>query len=88
MVSFHHGGADADGGGATSVYTRRDVTTPVLEIHFEARAQLDHMRTLNIRLLEDRVLQNFAELLGWEDTAGGDADADRGIADDRGSRQP
>lgn len=38
----------------------------------EARAQLDHMRALNIRLLGDRVLQNFAwnfaELLGWEDT--------------------
>jgi predicted nucleic acid-binding protein len=38
----------------------------------EARAQLDHMRTLNIRLLGDRVLQNvawsFAEQLGWEDT--------------------
>ena len=38
----------------------------------EARAQLDHMRALNIRLLGDRVLQNlawsFAERLGWEDT--------------------
>lgn len=38
----------------------------------EARAQLDHMRTLNIRLLGDRVLQklawDFAERLGWEDT--------------------
>jgi predicted nucleic acid-binding protein len=38
----------------------------------EARAQLDHMRALNIRLLGDRVLQkfawDFAELLGWEDT--------------------
>ena len=39
---------------------------------FEARAQLDHMRSLNIRLLGDRVLQNFAwhfaERLDWEDT--------------------
>lgn len=26
----------------------------------EARAQLDHMRALNIRLLGDRLLQNFA----------------------------
>lgn len=38
----------------------------------EARAQLDHMRALNIRLLGDRVLQNFAwnfaERLGWDDT--------------------
>ena len=38
----------------------------------EAKAQLDHMRALNIRLLGDRVLQNlawnFAERLGWEDT--------------------
>lgn len=38
----------------------------------EARAQLDHMRSLNIRLLGDRVLQkfawDFAERLGWEDT--------------------
>jgi predicted nucleic acid-binding protein len=38
----------------------------------EARAQLDHMRGLNIRLLGDRVLQKFAwdmaEKLGWEDT--------------------
>ena len=38
----------------------------------EARAQLDHMRSLNIRLLGDRVLQNFAwnfaERLDWEDT--------------------
>lgn len=38
----------------------------------EGRAQLDHMRALNIRLLGDRVLQNFAwnvaERLGWEDT--------------------
>ena len=38
----------------------------------EARAQLDHMRALDIRLLGDRVLQNFAwtfaERLGWEDT--------------------
>ncbi len=38
----------------------------------EARAQLDHMRALNIRLLGDRVLQSFAwtfaERLGWEDT--------------------
>lgn len=38
----------------------------------EARAQLDHMRALNIRLLGDRVLQNFAwdmaESLGWDDT--------------------
>lgn len=38
----------------------------------EARAQLDHMRALNIRLLGDRVLQNlawnFAEQLGWDDT--------------------
>ena len=38
----------------------------------EARGQLDHMRSLNIRLLGDRVLQNFAwnfaERLGWEDT--------------------
>lgn len=38
----------------------------------EARAQLDHMRALNIRLLGDRVLQkfawDFAERLGWEDT--------------------
>lgn len=38
----------------------------------EARAQLDHMRVLNIRLLGDRVLQKFAwdmaEKLGWEDT--------------------
>lgn len=38
----------------------------------EARAQLDHMRALNIRLLGDRVLQKFAwdyaEKLDWEDT--------------------
>lgn len=38
----------------------------------EARAQLDHMRTLNIRLLGDRVLQglawDMAERLGWDDT--------------------
>jgi predicted nucleic acid-binding protein len=38
----------------------------------EARAQLDHMRALNIRLLGDRVLQQFAwdyaERLRWEDT--------------------
>lgn len=38
----------------------------------EARAQLDHMRALNIRLLGDRVLQkfawDFAEALCWEDT--------------------
>jgi predicted nucleic acid-binding protein len=38
----------------------------------EARAQLDHMRALNIRLLGDRALQKFAwdiaELLRWEDT--------------------
>lgn len=38
----------------------------------EARAQLDHMRSLNIRLLGDRVLQKFAwdiaEKLGWPDT--------------------
>lgn len=38
----------------------------------EARAQLDHMRSLNIRLLGDRILQKFAwdiaEKLGWEDT--------------------
>ncbi len=38
----------------------------------EAKAQLDHMRALNIRLLGDRVLQkfawDFAEQLGWEDT--------------------
>jgi predicted nucleic acid-binding protein len=38
----------------------------------EARARLDHMRALNIRLLGDRVLQKFAwdyaEKLGWEDT--------------------
>lgn len=38
----------------------------------EARAQLDHMRALGIRLLGDRVLQklawDFAERLGWEDT--------------------
>ena len=38
----------------------------------EAKSQLDHMRTLNIRLLGDRVLQNFAwnfaEQLGWDDT--------------------
>jgi len=38
----------------------------------EARAQLDHMRRLNIRMLGDRTLQNVswnvAERLGWEDT--------------------
>lgn len=38
----------------------------------EARAQFDHMRALNIRLLGDRLLQNFAcnfaERLGWKDT--------------------
>lgn len=38
----------------------------------EAKAQLDHMRSLNIRLLGDRVLHNlawsFAERLEWEDT--------------------
>ena len=38
----------------------------------EARAQFDRMRALNIRLLGDRVLQNFAwrfaERLGWEHT--------------------
>jgi predicted nucleic acid-binding protein len=38
----------------------------------EARAQLDHMRALNIRLLGDRVLQklawDYAERLRWEDT--------------------
>jgi len=38
----------------------------------EARAQLDHMRALNIRLLGDRVLQSaawdVAERLGWDDT--------------------
>jgi predicted nucleic acid-binding protein len=38
----------------------------------EARAQLDHMRALNIRLLGDRVLQaaawDVAERLGWNDT--------------------
>lgn len=38
----------------------------------EAKAQLDHMRSLNIRLFGDRVLQSlaweFAERLGWEDT--------------------
>lgn len=38
----------------------------------EARAQLDHMRSLNIRLLGDRVLQkvawDIAEELGWADT--------------------
>lgn len=38
----------------------------------EARQQLDHMRSLNIRLLGDRVLQKFAwdmaETLDWHDT--------------------
>jgi len=38
----------------------------------EARAQLDHLRALDSRLLGDRVLRNFAwslaERLGWEDT--------------------
>jgi predicted nucleic acid-binding protein len=38
----------------------------------EARAQLDHMWALNIRLLGERVLKSFAwsfaERLGWEDT--------------------
>lgn len=38
----------------------------------EARAQLDHMRALNIRLLGDRVLQkfawDFADQLNWPDT--------------------
>ncbi len=38
----------------------------------EARAQLDHMRALGIRLLGDRVVQkfawDFAERLGWGDT--------------------
>jgi predicted nucleic acid-binding protein len=38
----------------------------------EARARLDHMRTLKIRFLGDRVLQSaawdIAQRLGWEDT--------------------
>jgi predicted nucleic acid-binding protein len=38
----------------------------------EAAAQLDHMRSLKIRLLGDRVLQGaawaLADQLGWEDT--------------------
>jgi predicted nucleic acid-binding protein len=38
----------------------------------EARSRLDHMRSLQIRLLGDRVLQKFAwdiaESLGWLDT--------------------
>lgn len=38
----------------------------------EARARLDHMRALKIRLLGDRVLQktawDVADRLGWEDT--------------------
>jgi predicted nucleic acid-binding protein len=38
----------------------------------EGRARLDHMRTLDIRLLGDRVLQrlawDIAERLGWADT--------------------
>jgi predicted nucleic acid-binding protein len=38
----------------------------------EARARLDHMRALDIRLLGDRVLQarawDVAERLGWADT--------------------
>jgi predicted nucleic acid-binding protein len=38
----------------------------------EATARLDHMRSLNIRLLGDRVLQkvawDVAEKLGWADT--------------------
>ena len=38
----------------------------------EARSRLDHMRSLNIRLLGDRVLQKFAwdiaDSLGWRDT--------------------
>ena len=38
----------------------------------EAAARLDHLRTLRLRLLGDRVLQReawrFADLLGWDDT--------------------